>query len=264
MEMNWTDILQRLQRVTHENSPMILTAVGSVGVLTTGVLAAHGGIRAHQILEDERRNVSFTRTGGPGAEYDIPLKRRLALTWKPFAPACLTGLTTVTAIIAANQIGTRRAAAMAVAYTTLEKASKEYREKVIERFGDNKEQKVRDELAQDRLTRAQGESREVVILEGDDVLCFDSWSGRLFKSNTETLKKAMNDLNYRIINDNYASLTDFYNLIGLPPTSGSDELGWNVDNLLEIEFATVLAENGKPAISIDFRATPIAKYFRLA
>ena len=78
------------------------------------------------------------------------------------------------------------------------------------------------------------------------------------------LRKGMNDLNFDILQDGYASLGDFYNKINLPTTSYSEEVGWTNDNLLDLEFSTVLSEDGKPCISIGFRVTPVRNYYKMS
>ena len=156
-----------------------------------------------------------------------------------------------------------RAAAVAAAYTISEKAFSEYKEKVVERLGTPKEQKIRDEVAQDRVTKNPPNERETIITGGGEVLCYEAFTGRYFKSDMETLKKAQNDLNYVMLNDGYASLSDFYNKIDLPTTSYSDEIGWTSDKLLELNFSTVLSDDGRPCISIDFMAAPVRDYYKL-
>ena len=78
----------------------------------------------------------------------------------------------------------------------------------------------------------------------------------------EELKKAQNDINYQIINGWYASLTDFYDLLGLPSISQSDDLGWNAEKLVELQFGTVLSDDGRPCIAIEFLHMPLYNYYR--
>jgi hypothetical protein len=61
----------------------------------------------------------------------------------------------------------------------------------------------------------------------------------------------------------YASLSDFYHLIGLPSTSFSDEVGWTSDKLLELEISTVLSEDERPCLSIGFNVAPIRNYYKI-
>lgn len=250
------DILKKVEKFTVDNSPMILTIVGVAGVTTSAILAGKGAFKASDILHQHETNLRRE-----GSYEPLTLKEQTQLTWKCYIPAVSTVAVTTAAIVASNQIGTRRAAAVAAAYSLSEKAFAEYREKVVEKMGENKERQVRDDIQQDRV-KANPPSNEVVIMVGKQ-LCYDSYSGRYFQSDMESVKKAMNDLNHKIINDNYASLSDFYDLLGLERTSVSDEIGWNLDKLLDIHFTTTLAEDGRPAIALDYRVDPVRDYFRL-
>jgi hypothetical protein len=168
----------------------------------------------------------------------------------------------VTSIILANQIGTRRAAAMAAAYAVSERAFVEYKEEVKRKFGTIKEQSVRDDLAQQQVNNHPVENRQVIIA-GGNVLCYEPFTDRYFHSDMETIKKAQNDLNYRINSNYYASLSDLYDLLGLPRTTYSDEVGWNSDKQLEIDFSTTLATDGRPCLAITYRVEPIRGYYRV-
>ena len=254
--MTLSEILKRVEKLTIDNSPTILTAIGVTGSLTTAYLTGKASFKAAEILILEHEEEDLK---------DIPRSRKkdAKRVWKLYIPAASTGAVTVVSIIAANRIGMRRAAAIAAAYSISEKAFAEYKEKVLEKVGENRERSVRDDLAQDRVRNNPSSDREVIITGGGDVLCYDAFTGRYFKSDMETLKKAQNDLNYKVLNNYYASLSDFYDLIDLPRTSYSDEVGWNSDALLELEFSTVMSEDNRPCISINFRIQPIRGYYRV-
>lgn len=245
----------KLERLVSDNSPLILTAVGVVGTVTTAVLTGKASIKAYQEIEAER-SAQLIPEGWP-TKKSFLVKR----TWKYFIPALATGSLTIAAIVGSNRIGTRRAGALAAAYAVTEKAYAEYKDKVIETIGEKKEQKVRDEIAQDRVNKLPG-ANEVIIM-GTDVLCCDLLSGRYFESTMEDLKKAQNDLNYRILNDSYASLSDFYNLIGLSSTKYSDEVGWKSYEPLELQFSTTLADDMRPCLAINFNIEPIRNYYKV-
>jgi hypothetical protein len=257
--MDLRELLKRAQKITIDNSPAILTAVAVTGTVTTAYLTGRASIKAAEILAAEEGRQQYTRVG-----LKLEPKEKVALTWKLYIPAVSTGLLTVTCIIGANRIGTRRAAAVAAAYTLSEKAFVEYRDKVVEKLGDKKEQDLRDELAQDKVTKNPGNSSKLVIVDGKSVLCYEAYTGRYFISDMETLRKAQNDINFRVNNDYYASLTDFYNEIGLTQTSISDEVGWNADKLLDLKFSTTMSEDGRPCIVIDYAVAPVRDYHRLA
>ena len=253
--MDPKQIANKISKFTTDNSPLLLTVVGTAGVITTGILAAKGGIKAEQMVQEH------LYTASESYNETVTAKEKLLLTWKCYLPAAGATVLTCGAIIGANRIGTRRAAALAVGYTALEKGFEEYREKIKEKLSPAKEQGIRDEIAQDRFNRVGGGS-EIVVM-ADKSLCFDTFSGRTFVSTMEDVKWAINKINYQLLHEDYASVTDFYNLIGLDRTGISDDFGWRNDREFECELTSVLTADGKPAIAITFRTEPIRDYFRM-
>lgn len=252
--MNVSGLVARVTKFSADNSPAILTAIGVAGTLATAYLAHRAAQRATYDIFYVERDIK---------ERSLTAKERVELTWKLYIPVATSATATIACIIMANRIGTRRTAALAAAYVLSEKAFDEYKHKVIEKIGDRKEQAYRDEIAQDRVTN-NPPSREVVIVGGGDVLCHDMYSGRYFHSDMETLRKAQNDINGMVINDMYASLSDFYYLIGLTKTGVSDEVGWNVDKQLELKFSATMSEDGRPCMTLTFAVAPIRDYNRLS
>jgi len=251
------DFAKRVGKLAQDNSPAILTVIGVAGTVTTAFLTGRASYKMAQVISAEKGHYDQNSEGYPLTKTD-----EVKLVWRLYVPAASAAIFTVAAIICANRIGTRRAAAVAAAYALSEKAFNEYREKVLEKIGANKEREVRDELAQDRVAKHPVSASTVVVAAGGNVLCFETHTGRYFRSDIETLRKAQNDLNQRIFSDGYASLTDFYNLIDLAKTDISDEVGWKVDELMELEFSTTLAENGQPCLTITYGAMPIRDYWK--
>lgn len=242
-------IANSARQVLKDHSPTILTGLGVTGLLTTVVLAVRATPSAvRDIQEAESEQIEA-----------LTAREKVALTWRYYVPALAVGTTTAVCIIGANSISSRRNAALISLYTVTEKAFGEYKEKVVEVIGENKEAKVRDSLAQDRVTEAG--SPHVIITQGNQP-CFDSFTGRYFESTVEKIKKAENDINRQCINDMYASQNDFYRLIGLPPVDIGEEVGWTTDNVLEINFSAVL-NDGKPVMSLEYHKQPKINFHRV-
>lgn len=256
--MTITEILKRTEKLVADNSPTILTAIGVTGALTTAYLTGKATFKAAKLLDEQETILMSYEKKPPMTNRD-----KIDLVWKLYIPAAGVATITVFSIVGANRIGTRRAAAMAAAYSLSEKAWGEYKEKVVEKLGVQKEQQARDELAQERVDRNPVSSREVIITGGGEVLFYDDISGRYFKSTVETLRKAQNDLNESILGNmsGAASLYDFYELIGLPTTPFSTEVGWNTDNLLELNLTgTTISEDGQPCIALSYAYFPVRDY----
>lgn len=244
--MVFNELVKRASKFAADNAPTLLTGIAVTGTLTTAYLAGRGAYKAAQLLGEEP---AF-----------LTPKEKFEQTYRFYIPAAASAVVTVTAIIASQQIGHRRAIAMAAALAVSEKAYEEYREKVREKFGERKERTVRDEIAQDRVRN--NPSNEVIVASNES-LYMDGHTGRYFKSDMETVRRAVNEINHRINSDFYASLSDFYRLIGLSPTSHSDELGWNSNRLLELSYSAVIAEDNRPCIVIDFRTVPSRNYYKV-
>lgn len=259
--MSITSLARRLERFTTDHSPEILTAIGVAGTLTTAFLSADSTIKAVHLLQAEERQRRFQE----GDAYEsIQPREEFELVWRLYIPPAISAVLTIGAIVGAAHVNNRRAAAMATAYTITERAFSEYKEKVVEKVGEKKERAYRDEIAQERVDRNPMEDSVVVVTNNGDVLCYEHFTGRYFNSSMEALKQAENDINFQILHDGYASVSDLYFLLGLPPTASSEEVGWNTDNPLKITYSTTLSEDKKPCISIDFDLHPRRKYSHYA
>lgn len=237
------------------HSPLILTGVAVTGVATTTVLAVRATFRAAFIADD------ILSVGGAGKTKQEEYIDVVKATWPLYIPTAMVGAATIACIIGANTISSKRQAALIGAYSITETAFREYRDKVVDQIGKNQEQKVRDNIAQDRVKNDP--VKEVIITGNGDVLCYDTYTGRYFQSNIETLRKAQNDINLQCIHDMHASQNEFYRKIGLPPVANGDEVGWNTDNALDLRFSTVLTEDGKPCLTISYAKNPDPKYYKI-
>jgi hypothetical protein len=246
--MDIQQLLRRTEKFVLDNSPTILTVLGATGTLTTAFLTAKATFKAASILSEEPP--------------ELATKEKAKLVWRVYIPPAVSATITVTAIIAAHRISAGRAAALAAALSLSDKAFEEYKSKVLEKMGDKKERAVREEIAQDRLDRDPVSKREVIIAGNGDVLCYDSYTGRYFTSSMEALRRAENKINHRLIHEHYASLSDFYEEVGLPTTVISEELGWNLDHMLELDISAGMSDDNRPCLVLGFGVSPARNYFR--
>lgn len=249
--MNLKPFFKTAQKFVTDNSPGILTGLAVAGTVMTAVLT---GKAAYEV---GAKVANAIETEGPDDNATGDLVKKY---WKEFVPAAVVGAATITCVVGANHISTRRAAAIAAAFKLSEELANEYKERVVQQLGAQKEEKMRAELAKNRMDRTPG--ADTIIIVGPEVLFHDALSGRFFKGEVEKLKAAVNEINHQINNFYHASLTEFYEKIGLSGTVFSDEVGWNSDELLDVKYAATLLDDGRPAISIEFRTTPIRGYDR--
>jgi hypothetical protein len=235
--MKASDILSSSSKLVKANGPEILTALGLSGVLTTAYLAARAG-RQHESRMSEEAP-------------DIPPREEAKLVWRYYVPPAISGALTVVCIVGGNRGVARRTTAAVAAYSITEKAFSEYKDKVVEQIGVNKEQKIRDEIAQDRVN-TNPPSKEVMVMGGGHVLCCELYTGRYFRSEMEALRKIENQINHLIVHQVYVTLNELYDHLGLAYTSNSDYMGWTSDKLLELQFSTVLSPDGEPCLAFAY------------
>lgn len=233
--MTLQQVPKQVELFVRKNAPSILTGLGVSGVIGTGYLAYSAGYQA-----------------GTNYDYGGDWKEKLRRNWRGLVPPALAGAVTIGCIVGANRIGNHRAAALAAAYSLSERAFQEYKEKAVEKLGERKEQSIRDEVAQDRIA-ANPLGREVMLVGGGTVLCHELHTGRYFLGDMDTLKRSMNEINDRVNRHEYASLQEFYTLIGLAPTESSGDFGWLQERgLLSLEITTALVDETRPCLAFGY------------
>ncbi len=244
--MNFGKFGRLLRTNAKEHSPIILSAAAGVGTLATAYLAGRASFQAARIIS---ANEEFLEPLTDPKERFI---ERTKLVWKLYIPTAISATSTVTLIIGANRVGAKKALAAQTALTVSQQLYSEYRDKVIEEYGERKDQAIRDSIAEDRVKTAP---TPMLISGSGNVLCCELFTGRYFNSDMETLRRAQNDINAKVNSHDYATFDDFYYLIGLSGTSTSSQIGWKAGKLMALNFSTVLTEDGRPCLAFEYNYT---------
>jgi hypothetical protein len=252
-----TGLVRHGKFLLNENSRTILTGVGVAGTISTAYLTGRASFKAARLIDQEKQELENENGHG---DVEVTLPRKIQLVWRHYIPPGAVCLTTVTCIIVANKIASKKIAALALASGISERALQEYKEKVIEKLGERQDTKIRDEIAQQRVNNHPLGSKEIILAGTGEVLCFDLATGRYFQSTVEEIKRAENKINHRLNNFMYASASEFYDEIGLAPTTYSDNVGWNANKHVEVQFSSVLSPDGRPCLAIDFVTPPFTEY----
>lgn len=259
---DFAGIATKLRKTIIQYSPEILTGLGVAGFFTSVGLAINATPKALECIKEEklaREEESYDGKVEPLTKVDV-----LKVTWKCYIPTAVSCVTSAACIIGATSVNMRRNAALATAYSLSETALKEYQEKVTATIGEKKEKGIRDQIAQDKLNRHPVNDREVILAEGGNVLCYDPQNERFFRSDANTITKAVNKLNADMIQEMYISLNDFYYEIGLANCKFGDDLGWNINNgLIDVTFSAMVASNDEPCLVLNYSLEPRADYRNL-
>lgn len=232
-----------------KHSPEILTGIGIAGMITTTILAVKATPKAIRLIEEAKEEKGE----------DLTKAETIKTCWKAYIPAAATCVASTACLIGASSVSIRRNAMLATAYKLSETAFSEYKEKVVETIGDEKEKVVREKVSEERIKKNPITKNEVIMTDYGDTQFYETLSGRYFKSDIEQIKKVVNYLNKDMLQDMFGtiSLNEFYDELELERIDLGDELGWRVDKgLIEIDFTSKIADNGKPCIVLDYINAP--------
>ena len=242
-----TKVLKGTKMMLTKHSPEILTGLGIAGMVTTTILAVKATPKALILIEDAKHEKGK----------DLTFIEKTKTCWKCYLPAAVTGTVSIACLVGASSVNVRRNAALATAYKLSETAFTEYKEKVVETIGEKKEQTIKEEIAKDKIEKHPVNQQNIIITGKGDTLCYDELFGRYFKSDIDKLKKIENDLNRRLLNENYISLNEFYYEVGLEGVKAGDDLGWYIDKgYIELDFSSQLSSDGTPCLVLSFSTPP--------
>ena len=229
------------------NASTILTCVGGVGVVTTAVMSVKATPKALALLADAEEE--------KGEELNYVEKIKIA--GPVFIPSILIGAGTLACIFGANVLNKRKQASLISAYTLLEASYKEYKNKVLELYGEEGAGEIRKEIAKDHY--------EETDIADDKQLFYDEFSQRYFESTLEDVLRAEYTFNRMISTEYGVFLNDFYDLIGLEEVDYGNYMGWMDTQLVEdtwycwLDFihTKVVMDDGLECTIITFGYEPV-------
>ncbi len=265
--MSAKQILTKAQLLISNNSQQILTGIGIAGVVTTTVIAVKVTPKACYLIdlaaEEKANKEDLYISDARGIEENLHILGpvdTIKTAWKCYLPVVIMGGLTIACFIGAYKNGAAKQAAIASAYSLAEKTFKDYQEKVVEIVGEDKDKEIRDAVAKKQLE--QTNSEEIIPIGNGVHLCYDTISGRYFKSDVETIRSKMNDFNHELNGDYYSDLNYWYIILDLPNISIGHDLGWNADRLMDISFSSQIAPNGEPCIVLDYGRSQPSPFYR--
>lgn len=248
MSNKFSNVINSTKNFLSKHSPEILVGIGITGMVTSTVLAVKATPKALGLLEKAKEE----KYGE-----DLTAIETIKTAWKPYIPSMIIGVASISCIIGASAVNTKRNAALATAYAISERSLLTYRDKVIETIGEKKDKEIREKIAQDEVDKKPVSNSQVIITSKGNTLCMDALSGRYFRSDLDKIKKIINELNRDIVTQNYVSLNELYYALGLEGLKNGSRLGWNInEGLIELSYSTCLAENDEPCIVINYETEP--------
>lgn len=272
-----------------KHSPEILVVAGIAGTVVSAVLACKATTKVAEILDEAKGTLDTIHEGMEtgainGQEYTTEDgKKDTVVVYaqtgmklaKLYAPAIILGTLSITSILASNNILRKRNVALGAAYAAIDKSFKEYRGRVIERFGEQVDTELKygikakkfEEIEVDPETGKEKKVKKTVMvadpnLQSDYAVYFDSKS-RNYETNPDYnrmfLKAQQAFANDKLQTRGHLFLNEVLDDLDLPRTPAGQIVGWTKDGpdgyvnfrIVEVERET---EDGRhePALLLDF------------
>lgn len=255
--MKVKELVRAVGKAASDNLPTLLSLAAIGGVITTAILSHEAALNADMALAAKCNY-------DPDEEDKLTPKEKAEVMWKYYIPPVVAGGCTIALIVGANRVSIKRTAAMAALYSLTDEKLKKYQQKILEKIGEKDEKEIRESIIHDDLSENPETPDHMIYTGKGDTLCYDCLSGRYFKSSMESIRKAVNDINYQMLGDFYVSLNELYYALGLPGIKLGDNLGWNMDSPMDVQFHSMLTDFGEPCLTVDYDVNPRYKYGDLA
>nr|DAZ15008.1 MAG TPA: hypothetical protein [Caudoviricetes sp.] len=237
-----------------KESPVILGVLGAVGVVLTAVTVSRDTLKAEIRLEDKEDEIHRELTKTEWVQTVLPA----------YIPSIAVGSATVACIIASTVLNQKQKVALSSAYILLDQSYKQYKDKVVEMFGEGADREVEREVTKDRIQELKKKDE----IRGDETLIFyEKHYNQLFERSMLEVKDAEYLLNKKFTATGQATLNDFYLLLGLKETKEGAELGWDVVNAsspeecwIDFEHDLVKTQDGMQVYEILFENEPTLDY----
>ena len=256
--------LQSLRKGISKKSPEILIALGIISMVSATVMAIRETPKAMKAIEElkEQSDDSESTETAEAEEKDISPVEIVKATWKFYLPSLIgTGLG-LASILESHSIMKKRLAVFVTAYSGLDTAYNLYKKKAVDILGEKKEQEIKDAVAKEHVD-SHPVMNNVFATGKGDTLCFDTYSGRPFRSDIEEIRRAINNINHQMMIEGYVSLNEVYYELGLEGVRYGDDVGWRADgDLIDFTYSSQLTKNDEPCLAITFEAEPLYDYSR--
>lgn len=238
-------------------SPAILTTLGILGVVGTAATAVKATPKALKLIKIRKEELKTDK---------LEPMELVRVSWKCYIPSALIGAGTVACIVGIGAMDRRNQAALTSAYAMLNESYKQYRQAAKKVYGDDADNKIHAEMAKDAMVYTSDWGYQVYNMDMDSdsekLLFYDLTTKRYFTTTMAAVLNAEYHINRNLALRGECSLNEWMSFLGLDDVENGDEMGWDIDKMVEemdsywLDFDNqkTLLEDGLECITIDTMA----------
>lgn len=244
-----------------KHSPEILLASGIAGGVVAAVMACKATTKVSGVLEKAKSDIDLVHKvidSGSKSEMDEAVHREgtkalvkvyaktgLRLV-KLYGPSVAVGALSITGILASNNILRKRNMALAAAYLAVDKGFKEYRARVVDRFGETVDHELRYDIREEKVkktvedpdTGKKKKVKETVKVANPDsgsvyARYFDKDATLAWERDPEYnlmfCKAQQKYANDHLVSKGHLFLNEVYDMLGLKRSKAGQVVGWVYD-----------------------------------
>ena len=254
MKEKMMQIFNNTKNGVQKHSPEILAGVGVVGTVASAVMACKATLKLNDVLDECKETRDKIKEVAENPRYEKEYspedsKKDLTVNYaqtamkiaKLYAPAVILGSASLGCLLTSNDILRKRNAALSAAYMTVDKSFKEYRQRVVDKFGEEVEKEIRYGIKamEVETTVVNEDGSETTITEQVKVMDPNLYSdyARFFD---EASPNWQNDPEYNLMflkaQQQYANdllkakgrlfLNEVYDMLGIDRSKAGQVVGW--------------------------------------
>ena len=235
-----TKAIARQGLILEKNSPSFLFGAGIAGMVGSTVLACRATLKLEDVMTKAENDLSTARSLEHREYSDRDRQKDVSIIYikstvsvaKLYAPSAGLAVVSVAALAQSHNILNRRNAALAAAYAALEKGFAEYRERVVEKYGEEedrhfrygtREVEIEENGKKKTVTRVSDQTPSIYARFFDPLST--SW-GKDAEYNLMFLRCQQNYANDLLIARGHVFLNEVYDMIGVPRSKAGSVVGW--------------------------------------
>lgn len=260
--MSKTEIMSKATRLIHKassklkkHSPEIMVVTGVVGTVAASVMACKATTKAEDIINQMHEDLDQIHEVSEMGREDYTeedKKKDTVIVYaqtgvkfvKLYGPAVILGTLSISSILAGHNITRKRNVALAAAYSAIDKSFKDYRGRVVERFGKELDRELRynikareiEEIEINEKGKEKVVKKTIEVVDPSEVSDYarfyddgcNGWT-KDPELNLVFLKRQQDAATDMLRRKGHLYLNEVYDMLGIPRTKAGQIVGWIYD-----------------------------------